>query len=188
MEARHIETAKESIGKLVEKYITTSAAGKSELSEVMQNLKHWKSTGGKRTDDSLLQDDADDYSDSDTDEDDSPASAAAPAADLTLGAISAFDQQLVTSTAATTKKGVTFAVNNSTQKLEERGLRRRRKKARVIFDMFDADGSATIDAGEMRELMKELCVPLTEEELGELMNVSILLDTNVHVSLHKVVA
>lgn len=48
---------------------------------------------------------------------------------------------------------------------------RRRRKALAIFEMFDADGSATIDAGEMRELMNELCIPLEDDELMKLMQV-----------------
>lgn len=33
--------------------------------------------------------------------------------------------------------------------------------------MFDIDGSGAIDIDELRECMKELCVPMTEEELQE---------------------
>jgi hypothetical protein len=155
MEALHVESNKDRIGALVQSYLTTSANGKSELAEVMRNLKHWKAVCRRRRASGAAAGDAaddlqSDGSDSDMSSDSEDDLDAAADGDQTAaaGALSA------------------------TQALEARALQRRRRRARVIFDMFDADGSASIDAGEMRELMKEMCVPLTEEELQELMNVS----------------
>ena len=40
---------------------------------------------------------------------------------------------------------------------------------REVFDMFDADGSGSIDRNEMRALMKKLAQDLTEEEITLIM-------------------
>ena len=39
------------------------------------------------------------------------------------------------------------------------------EEIRDTFEMFDVDGSGAIDLDELRECMKELCVPMSEEEL-----------------------
>jgi hypothetical protein len=153
MEALHVESNKDRIGVLVQTYLTTSANGKSELAEVMRNLKHWKAVCRRRRVSAAAGDAADDYQEGDSD------------SDLSSDGEDDLDD-------AEGNQAASAAALSATQALEARALQRRRKRARVIFDMFDADGSASIDANEMRELMKEMCVPLTEEELQELMNVS----------------
>lgn len=42
-----------------------------------------------------------------------------------------------------------------------------------IFDIFDADGSGCIDRDEMRALMKKLAQTLTEDEITQIMEVSV---------------
>ncbi|CAN0200521.1 unnamed protein product [Pylaiella littoralis] len=52
---------------------------------------------------------------------------------------------------------------------EEQGERSRRKKAKEVFDMFDADGSHTISTSEMKSLLQEMCIPMKRPQLKELM-------------------
>jgi Ca2+-binding EF-hand superfamily protein len=45
----------------------------------------------------------------------------------------------------------------------------RKEKVRAIFEVFDADGSGSMDADELKELLKELCLPTSEEEVDRMM-------------------
>jgi Ca2+-binding EF-hand superfamily protein len=38
-------------------------------------------------------------------------------------------------------------------------------QVRDIFEAFDADASNTIDEVELKELLKEMCVPATDEDV-----------------------
>ncbi|CAM9590049.1 unnamed protein product, partial [Scytosiphon promiscuus] len=66
---------------------------------------------------------------------------------------------------------------NEQKKTEANGERSRRRKAREVFDMFDADGSRTISTSEMKAscsdapdaLLQEMCIPMKRPELKQLM-------------------
>eukprot|EP01084_Bolivina_argentea_P071383 129816_1 len=54
-------------------------------------------------------------------------------------------------------------------KSKSRALERKEKKAREIFSTFDSDGSGFINKDEMRKLLKDMYVPMSELQLDDLM-------------------
>mmetsp|Transcript_42000 Transcript_42000/g.111924 ORF Transcript_42000/g.111924 Transcript_42000/m.111924 type:complete len:305 (-) Transcript_42000:73-987(-) len=46
---------------------------------------------------------------------------------------------------------------------------KKREETRAIFELFDADGSDSIDIHELKELMKELCLPADEQQVQEML-------------------
>ncbi len=57
----------------------------------------------------------------------------------------------------------------SNNKSQSRVLQKKGKKAREIFSAFDADGSGYINKDEMRTILQDMCVPMTELQLNDLM-------------------
>ncbi len=56
-----------------------------------------------------------------------------------------------------------------TDKLKSRALERKERRAREIFSAFDSDGSGFVDKDEMRQILKDMCVPMSELQLDDLM-------------------
>ncbi|KAG5189085.1 hypothetical protein JKP88DRAFT_302753 [Tribonema minus] len=139
MEDAYVEHAQDRMAALLALYLKNSSEGKEELAEVAQNLKNWKAANA------VLD-----------------AAAGGPPRDATHDS----DEDVPLSDGGIDNASGTRAAAGSPRSAWDV---RRRRKAREIFEMFDADGSATIDAGEMRELMNELCIPLEDDELVALM-------------------
>lgn len=44
---------------------------------------------------------------------------------------------------------------------------KKREELRETFEMYDVDGSSAIDVTELRLMVNELCIPMTDEELND---------------------
>ncbi|CAM9188349.1 unnamed protein product, partial [Phaeothamnion confervicola] len=149
LEEREVKVQTGRAKDLIEEYVAKSAGGKAELAEVTAQLLIWKANTAKPGD---------------------CATAAAAAGITEEGRGSLEDSSLDLASTIASSSGPTSGSTDENASLERRRQESRRRKARAIFDMFDADASATIDGDELRNLMNEMCVPLTKGELAELMD------------------
>ena len=54
---------------------------------------------------------------------------------------------------------------SSYRKSGRSSIEQEREMVKNTFDIFDVDGSGTMDRDELNELMKQLCIPVSPEEL-----------------------